>query len=292
MTKEIIKNYCTSCEQSTSHDVEGSHKHTVSPDEYHCMIEHAVVKCRGCDTVSFRKVIHDYEAAFPDEFGDWDHPIDVENYPRKQLGNIDTAHLPEIVESIYSETCAAYRDEALTLAGIGFRATIEAICNDQKIVGKELSTRINNLASKGLISKKDSKRLHSIRFLGNDAAHDIKKPTKSSLKAALIIVEHLLTTVYIIDKESKGKLETIIEEEEYSRFEDLLIEKLADFSPGDEYPIQKFLEKDYRRISGHAKSICKLLDTKIGKSEFARLVFGKKAKFQESKEELQHYIVI
>ncbi|WP_140386550.1 DUF4145 domain-containing protein, partial [Vibrio parahaemolyticus] len=70
------------------------------------------------------------------------------------------------------------RDEAYTLAGIGFRATIEAVCNDQSIQGKELSTRINNLASNGLISKKDSTRLHSIRFLGNDAAHDIKVPKK------------------------------------------------------------------------------------------------------------------
>ena len=210
-------------------------------------------------------------------------------FPKQNKGNISTFHLPNIVERIYDETCDAYRDGARTLAGIGFRATIEAICNDQNIKGKELSTRINNLASNGLISKKDSVRLHSIRFLGNDAAHDIKTPKKSALEAALIIVEHLITTVYIIDSESEGQLDKVIQE--YENFENLLSSKLIDFQSGDEYPLQKYLAKDIRLLTGSIKALEKRLQAEIGKNEFTKLKLGKKEKYLDSKEELRHYIV-
>lgn len=289
MATETVRNYCIKCKQQTNHDIEGIHKIQPHPDEYHCLIEHSVVKCRGCDTVSFLRVFHDFEGAYPTEHDEWVVPKDIETYPKAQTGNLDTKHLPDIVESIYTETCNAYRDGALTLAGIGFRSTVEAICNDQGITGKELSTKINNLASKGLISKKDSTRLHSIRFMGNDAAHDIKKPSEKSLQAALVIVEHLITTVYIIDRESAGKLDAIIED--YSKFETLLNKKLGEFSAGDEYPLPKFLGKDTRLISGSTKTIEKTLDARIGKGEYTKLKFGKKDTYLGSKEVLQHYIV-
>lgn len=290
MTKDLVTNYCSSCKQHTKHDVEGKHSFTSDPDDYHYMVEHSVVACRGCGTVSFRRATHEYEHAYPTDHDDWEVPITVENYPKEHTGNIATRYLPDIVDSIYTETCGAYRDGALTLAGIGFRATIEAICNEQQIAGKELSTRINNLAARGLISKKDSVRLHSIRFMGNDAAHDIKKPRLESLQAALIIVEHLITTVYVLDNESKGNLDAVIEE--YSKFEELLLKKIQDFASGDEYPVQKFLGKDSRLISGSSRSMEKMLDAAIGKGDFRHLKFGVKAKFLSSKEELQHYVVV
>lgn len=289
MSKNTVRNYCIRCKQDTNHDIEGTHQEEHDPDEYHCMIEHSVVKCKGCNTVSFRKVFHDYEGAYPEYNDQWVVPREIETFPKAEIGNLDSTHLPSIVESIYKETCNAYRDGALTLAGIGFRATVEAICNDQGITGKELSTRINNLASKGLISKKDSTRLHSIRFMGNDAAHDIITPSKKSLQAALIIVEHLITTVYIIDRESTGQLDAIIED--YSNFETLLNRKLEDFSAGDEYPLPKFLGKDTRLISGSTKDIENTLHARIGKGEYTKLKFGKKDKYLDSKDELQHYIV-
>lgn len=275
--------------QDTWHTVEGTHSYTQDPDEYHCEVVYSVVKCCGCDTVSFRHEFHDYEAAYPTDFESWKVPIDVSNYPKLKKGSINTDNIPEIVRNIYTETCNAYRDEAFTLAGIGFRATIEAICNDQEIKGKELSTRINNLVSNGLISKKDSSRLHSIRFLGNDAAHDIKKPSVSNLDAALVIVEHLITTVYTLDRDSKGKLDEVIDV--YDKFEALLVKKIGDYNNGDEYPLQQYLGKDIRLISGSIKKIEDKLNSRIGKKEFTLLEFGKKEKYQGSTEELKHYKV-
>lgn len=290
MPNEKVKNYCSVCGHETHHEIVGKHEESVDPNIYHCMTQHAVVQCRGCDTVSFRKTFHDYENVFPDDNGDWEHSITVDVYPKKPKGTLDLSDAPEIVRDIYNEACNVFRDESYTLAGIGFRATIEAICNDQNIEGKELSTRINNLTAKGLISKKDSLRLHSIRFLGNDAAHDIKKPKEGTLDAALTIIEHLLTTVYILDSKTKGKLDEIIEE--YQRFENLLDGKLNIFSVGDEFPISKFLGKDIRLLNGSTKSLEIKLMAEIGSGKFKRLAIGKKAKFQNSKDDLQHFQLI
>ena len=98
-----------------------------------------------------------------------------------------------------------------------------------------------------------------------------------------------MTTVYLLDKESAGKLDSLIED--YPKFEELLLSKLVIFSPGDEYPIQKFLGKDIRLISGTTKSLEKQLDKNIGQGIFKSLKFGKRDTFLGSTEPLQHYIV-
>ncbi|WP_314438317.1 DUF4145 domain-containing protein [Massilia timonae] len=289
MAKSEVYNHCNSCDRKTYHTVEGGHSYTSDDDYNQYKVSHQVVKCKGCSTVSFRKEYHDYDEAFQQEDGEWDYPLTVETYPKSVKESVKKRYLPELVSEIYSETCSAYSQGYLVLAGIGLRATIEAICNEQNINGKELSTRINNLANQGLISKKDSSRLHSIRFLGNDAAHEIARPTQRAFKAALIIVEHLLTTVYVLDAESKGKLISVIQE--YNQFEELLIKNLGSHKIGDEYPLVHILGKDFRRLIGSTGQLEKKLDERIGKGEFNMLEFGKKEKFEKSPTELQHYIV-
>jgi hypothetical protein len=284
-----IYNYCNSCKRKTHHSVEGEHNYESNAEYDSYKLSHKIVKCKGCHTTSFRKEYHNFDEAFQNENGDWDYPRTVEIYPRATKENIKKYHLPDLVDEIYTETCDAYSQKSLILAGIGLRATIEAICNDQHITGKELSTRISNLATKGLISKKDSLRLHSIRFLGNDAAHEITKPSEKQLAAALTIVEHLLTTVYILDGESRGKLISVIED--YPAFEETLIKNVEELKERDEYPLIRILGKDYRRLNGSTKNLESELDKRIGNGEFTMLKFGKKEKFENSPTELQHYIV-
>jgi ABC-type arginine transport system ATPase subunit len=64
----------------------------------------------------------------------------------------------------------------------------------------------------------ESKRLHSIRFLGNDALHEMEKPKKEHLYLLLEIVNHLLANLFINDKIIKGKVDTVID-----KYEDFLI---------------------------------------------------------------------
>jgi hypothetical protein len=289
MTPKNFKNICVRCKLETNHTMFSEHKEEGDPSDYHYEEKHQIVQCGGCGTLSFRRVYIDHESTWPSGDNEWETPTTIETFPRLNVANISSLHLPDVVGAIYTETCNAYSQGSLTLAGIGFRTTIEAICNDQDIPGNQLSTRITNLATRGLISKKDSNRLHSIRFMGNDAAHEIKRPNKKHLEAALIIIEHLITTVYILDLETYY-LDGIIEE--YDVFEKLLVEKIPGFQVGDSFPISKILGKDIRKINGSTKKFEDKLKERIGKKEFLLLSIGTKQKYQGSKEELQHYTLM
>lgn len=246
---EIIKNDCNSCTRPTNHKVLA--KHTISSDseDYHCSDEFMLIQCLGCDKVSFREEFHDYEVFWQTGEDEWEHDITVHSYPNfLKRHNVITnkSDIPETVCRIYDESIIAIKEEAYTLAGLGLRATIEAICNEQTITGRDLQQRINKMQNQGLISKKDAQRLHSIRFLGNDAAHEIKKATKASVLIALTIIEHILLTLYVLDKEVNRHLETTI-----NTLEDLLkiLEiKMNAMTSSETISLKKWLGKDQRRI--------------------------------------------
>ncbi|MCK0538469.1 DUF4145 domain-containing protein [Alcanivorax quisquiliarum] len=254
-----------------------------------------MLKCRGCRTISFRRVIRDYESAYPvDERNDeWHVPEDVTNYPsilegHKELGDI--WEVPAIVRDIYTQSVQAIKEQSNTLAGIGLRATIEAICNDQSIKGRTLEKRIDALAKGGLISQKDAERLHAIRFLGNDAAHEIKRADAANLLIALRIIDHLLVTIYILDNEANGRLDTIIKT--FDQFEALLDKKLPELSPGDEVPLAKIFGRDVRRFHGYLSAHEAELLSRISNGSYSKLAVGKVAKYAGSREQLQHFIVV
>ena len=149
--------------------------------------------------------------------------------------------------------------------------------------------RITKMATQGLISSKDSERLHAIRFLGNDAAHEIKKPKKNQISVALKIINHLIQSIYLLEIETYRKLDTIITNPE--EFEMLLDTHLKLFAVGDEFPLAKFLGKDIRRLGQGASLLENHLLAAIATSSYVKLSIGKIAKFAGSKTDLQHFIV-
>jgi len=72
-----------------------------------------------------------------------------------------------------------------------------------EVTGSSLERRIDALAKGGHISTADKRRLHAIRFLGNDAAHEVRQPKGYELKVALEIVEHLIKSVFILELKAK-----------------------------------------------------------------------------------------
>jgi hypothetical protein len=84
-----------------------------------------------------------------------------------------------------------------TLAGGGLRAIVEAVCLDQKVTGKNLQDRIDQLAASGLLAKTQADLLHEERYIGNTALHEIEAPGRSDIEDGLQIVESLLNTIYI-----------------------------------------------------------------------------------------------
>ncbi len=288
---QIVPAPCPSCQKSTRHDVKCSHK--VSGDEdYNFLAEYMIVECRGCGNTSFKYIYHDYEQAFPVSDEEWDVPKTIETYPKvlenhRQLDGF--YRVPDLVSSVYDESLTAIREGAGILAGLGLRGTIEAICNEQGVVGRNLETRISRLASQGLISQKDSERLHAIRFLGNDAAHEIIKPNKKQIKVALRIIDHLIASIYILGAEADKALDTPISE--YGEFKKILESKLKNFNTSDELPIAKFLEKDVRRVQGGLSGFESQLISEINSGNFQKLKIGKMDNYGSSPTKLQHFIM-
>ncbi|MFM2607599.1 DUF4145 domain-containing protein [Vibrio chagasii] len=207
---ELVWSRCRSCKRNTKHEVLGVKSRETDPEFYHSETKYYLIECNGCETISFRQEEHDYESIMQVGPDDYEHDISVEIFPHYIAGHspIESIYyIPKIVESIYKESLIAIQEGAYTLAGLGLRATIEAICNERKITGRNLQIRINNMHRNGIASKADVDRLHAIRFMGNDAAHEIKKANKTSVHVALKIVEHILISIYVFEEEVNKHLE-------------------------------------------------------------------------------------
>lgn len=209
---------CRSCGRSTRHEILFHHEDESDPSFYHEKETWEVVRCLGCHTTGFRYRHDDFEDVWQDEDGEIRHKIDISAYPRviRNHKKLNLYQLPDLIRRVYGQTLSSYSEKAYVLASIGLRATIEAVCNQLKLSGSSLEKRIDQLYKGGHVSNGDKKRLHAIRFLGNDAAHEIKEPKETDLRVALDIIEHLLNSVYILEKKAKS-LETVIETyEEFS----------------------------------------------------------------------------
>jgi hypothetical protein len=210
---ELIRTYCRSCFKSTRHDVLFSHEEESDPEGYHEVDSWQVVRCRGCETMGFRHQNDDFEQVVEEEDGTVGHVSTIVTYPKvfrnhRQLTGL--WWLPNLIKKIYRQTLSAYGESAYVLASIGLRATIEAVCTHLTISGATLEKRIDQLFKGGYVSNADKRRLHAIRFLGNDAAHEVKEPSERDLRVALEIVEHLLNSVFILENKAKS-LKTVIE---------------------------------------------------------------------------------
>jgi len=201
-----IKTSCEYCKGDRNHEVMAVVETHGNPDDYQFYNYDCIVKCCGCDYVSFLSRFVDLESGGYTDDGGWRNEISDTRYPYvfETITNLEDFYLvPEIVSNIYKETKAAIQSKSFIIAGAGMRAIIEAVCNDKDIKGRDLKTRINKLVTLGLVSKEDAKRLHAIRFLGNDSVHDIKPATKEALAISLRIVNHIIETVYTLQEASR-----------------------------------------------------------------------------------------
>jgi hypothetical protein len=261
--------------------------------DYRMDTTYQVVQCCGCETKSFRRVYEYFEEAYQIDDEEWEVPKNVRTYPPVLKGHravVDINRAPDLVREIYRQSLDAIKSESNVLAGIGLRATIEAICNERGVTGKNLEVRIDKLAKGGLISQSDADRLHAIRFMGNDAAHEIQETDLGGLLVALRIVEHLIISLYILDKDADGVLETLIKT--YGQFEKLLEGKVAQLEPSSEVPLAKILGRDARRFHGYLKTHETQLISNIATGGCKFLSLGKLDTHAGSKEKVQHYIKV
>jgi hypothetical protein len=199
-----IRVHCGECSRTTNQIVVAMREVKNHPhEEYHWGEEHYFIQCAGCDHYSYavREWTED----------DWDpHTGEMDErwktYPRskEQRHPIDDVYsLPSKVRSIYLEIIGAVNAQLPVLTAIGLRALIEAICKDQGVGGSNLEKLIDGLATSNVLSGAQAAILHSHRFLGNVAAHDIESAKPTEIVAALEIAESVLRTIYVLPGLSK-----------------------------------------------------------------------------------------
>ncbi len=278
MKKESkIDNYCSSCMGVRNHKTLHE-KIEYGSEDYHCRWIYSMVECLGCENISYRSVFEDLESMHDDHENRQEDYITVHTYPialqnHRSLKRI--WELPDQVKLVYDESLRAFANGCYLLTGVAFRAVIEAVCMDKGIKARNLEVKINKLLSNKFITESEATRLHAIRFLGNDAVHEMLKPKKEVLYLLLDIIEHLLNNLYLIDIEisANRNLKGIITD--FYQFNKLLNSKLRLFSSEDEFTISTLLGRDSRRIKDNIDFLRDELIEKINKVEIEYIEIGR-----------------
>jgi len=199
---------CAQCNGATCHTVLSvvetttDHPHADATE----WVEYLTIQCAGCKTVSFCREYKCSEDHFYNPVTDQEElSVTQTMYPGRIAGRPlleNLYYLPKEVRRVYGETHDALCNDLAILAGVGIRAIVEAVCTEKTAAGSNLKKRINALVPMGLITSGEATILHSLRFMGNKAAHRVKAHTQEELSAAFDVVEHVLTGVYILPKTS------------------------------------------------------------------------------------------
>ena len=191
---------CVGCQNDTRHHVVFSLARRCEDAGWWWIENYQVLQCRGCGSPTFRYERVDEDSDQYDEVTGESHlASDVVLYPSRgtkpELEN--TRFLPSGVQRVYREVLLALGAQASVLAAIGLRTLIEAACRDLGATGN-LKSMIDSLVANGKLRAEESDILHLLRDAGNVSAHETQAFTQKELMHALTMVEHILTTVYLL----------------------------------------------------------------------------------------------
>ena len=205
-----MKSFCNQCNRLTNQKVLKQEKtHYQDDGGWWENTEFQIIQCNGCDEISFRKL---YTDAQIQQHSDEDDIYVQELFPQRGPNSIPIrifSNLPLNIKSIYRETIDAFNNEQLILCCGGLRALIEGICLDKSIKGivkknkmgldclqGNLEGKIEGLSESGYLTKDNATSLHELRFLGNEALHELTKPSIPELKLAIEIIELTVENIY------------------------------------------------------------------------------------------------
>ena len=205
-TGNFIKIPCFRCDLKTNHEVMSSVQTSWNDDWVYMDTDFEIVRCRGCDSISFRSAYTCSEdMATDEETGETIYFVTEELYPNRIAGKkaIKESHfLPHNISQIYTEVHDAMCRNARILASTGIRILVEAICKLEGAQGISLEKKIDDLVQKGILTPDNAETLHSARLLGNKSAHEGEQSTEMEVGIAMDIVENLMHRVYIIPKKA------------------------------------------------------------------------------------------
>jgi hypothetical protein len=174
---------------------------------------HRFVECMGCESLKYVESNRDPQELDPYGGGEMNFKVypDAPGTPRQRRAsiNIDEAHdstgktlVPDVVWKMYNETLDAHNHGIKTLAAGGLRATVEAICLHNGITNGNLQNKIDELATRNLLTAAQADLFHEERYLGNAALHELETPSSQAIEDGISIVEGLITTIYILPEKA------------------------------------------------------------------------------------------
>jgi len=213
-----MKSFCIQCNRPTNNKVLKQEKVHYREDDggWWEETDFQIIQCSGCDDISFRKVYTDAQIAQFAEEGD--DIYGQELFPKRGPNSISIrnfSNIPLNIKGIYRETVDAFNNEQLILCCGGLRALIEGICLDKGVKGiikkdkkgsdylqSNLEGKIEGLSEKGYLTKDSAASLHELRFLGNEALHELTKPSIPEIKLAIEIIELAIDNIYELQHKS------------------------------------------------------------------------------------------
>lgn len=266
-----VKVWCKRCNNTTNHDELYTTNWHLEDDYYVYQEQYSIVRCCGCDNLSFLLTVYDESNEEYDEYGTKTIAPQLSIYPSDRLliNKIDANKIPHPVREIYLETIDNINRKNSILGAAGCRAVIEAICKEHKVAAKDLNTMINNMAKNHIITAKDRDHLHAIRFMGNDSIHVSCKYSENELKIVAHIINSILTSLYIIAEESKQLKERPIDN--FDDFIKVLGEILDTATIGEKKTLKQFTRSKRTLLDEYISQFELQLINRINSGAFARL---------------------
>jgi hypothetical protein len=185
--------YCNWCKRETNHELKGEHRVVYDPEALGETFIYRLWICMGCEHALLQEEY--YNNISTEEFPEFEYfPERSEN----ALVPKPYSKLKPALAAIYQEAVTCYNGKALILCAAGLRALLEGICQDKRIKGKNLKTKIEGLQAH-LPNKNIIRNLHHFRFMGNDAVHELAAPKATEVALAIGVIEDLMNFFYELD---------------------------------------------------------------------------------------------
>lgn len=119
-------------------------------------------------------------------------------------------NVPQVAADAFIEGADNARDGRYSSAVMMFRRAIDVGTKvfEPTIDVHNLGKRIDKLAADGLITKDLKEWAHKIRLEGNEAVHDLPKPTKEQTEELQLFTELVLTYLFTLPAKVRANLPT------------------------------------------------------------------------------------
>ena len=202
----ITSFFCNECGRETPHSCHGEYSSYTGDYEFY---SYRLYVCDKCEA-GVLEVFYTNPDICDHTGGNWNED-DLQGeylyFPERTQSTRRPQEFPQAPKKlieVYHEIITAFNAELPRLCAIGIRALIEGICQDKQLSGRNLQEKIGHLDA--LTGQGIADGLHSIRFLGNTAAHELEIPSKSEMELAIELCESLMVLLYSLNLKQKSKL--------------------------------------------------------------------------------------